>query len=88
MVVDCDFAAVSDLVADGCSPKENWAIAQKTKADAAAKPKERKDFLLKIPFSGESILKPIRARLLDATPLGEGWAVAQTIFIKSENDKD
>jgi hypothetical protein len=57
--VDCDFAAVSGLVEDDCSPKEDWAMPQKTKTAAAAKPKERKDFQLTIPFTAESILKPI-----------------------------
>ena len=88
MVVDCDLAAVSGLVEDDCSPKENWAIPQKTKTAAAAKPKERRDFQLTILFTAESILKPICVRLLKARLLRESWSVAQTIFIKCENDRN
>ena len=87
MVVDCDFAPVSGLVADGCSPKEDWAIPHKTKTAAAAKPKARKDFQLTIPFAAESILKPICVRLLKAPLLREGRSVAQIIFINRENGR-
>ena len=59
LVVDCDFAAVSGLVEAAGAPRANRAVPQKNKTAAAAKPRARKDFPLAIPFTAESILKPV-----------------------------
>ena len=59
MVVDCDVAVVSALVAGDCSPKEDWTIPHETKSAAAANPNEGIDFPLTIPFTVESVFKPI-----------------------------